>query len=261
VFGTQELPLLCQWSLGAVRKVCVVKTSVMPTSVMPTACQENDAVAFNSDHSFVRYGEDNLKMRKPGQSRAHPGGFCVPTEERDFSQIIEGEKCRFRVFLAALPAGCVVREQIYGSSDLPVFHDTAELNDGIEELGLEYVAHMGFSPLPAQYPSDNSHTADVVMVNVPGDFSNHGVGGQINVRNVYLADRKLLVTTRAVACGEEFFNDYTLYGTVPWFEQHLEHLEMCSIRQFGVRFNKALSSGDLESGDASDSSIGDLEPC
>jgi len=171
----------------------------------------------------------------------YEGGYLVPTSV-GLSDIISNskQKIKARRFEVDLPAGYVVREQFYGSKELRTYNNTQEFEAGIEELGLEFVAHNCFSPPPSTIMEKISPhlLPTTVLLNVPADFSNHGKEGvcQANVKNVYLSDRKLFVTTRPVKAGDEFFNDYTDYSMVSWFENYLNKQGEISIRQFGHQF-------------------------
>jgi len=174
----------------------------------------------------------------------YEGGYLVPTS-LGLSDVIcnSKQKIKARRFEVDLPAGYVVREQFYGSKELRTYNNTQEFEAGIKELGLEFVAHNCFSPPPSIVMEKTScHLLPTtVLLNVPADFSNHGKEGvcQANVRNVYLSDRKLFVTTRPVKAGDEMFNDYTDYSTVSWFDNYLNKQGEISIRQFGHKFEKS----------------------
>jgi len=178
---------------------------------------------------------------KTDKTIIYEGGYLVPTSV-GLSDIISNskQKIKARRFEVDLPAGYVVREQFYGSKELRTYNNTQEFEAGIEELGLEFVAHNCFSPPPSTIMEKISPhlLPTTVLLNVPADFSNHGKEGvcQANVKNVYLSDRKLFVTTRPVKAGDEFFNDYTDYSMVSWFENYLNKQGEISIRQFGHQF-------------------------
>jgi len=178
---------------------------------------------------------------KTEKTMIYEGGYLVPTSI-GLSDIIcnSKQKIKARRVEVDLPAGYVVREQFYGWKELRTYNNTQELEAGIKELGMEFVAHNCFSPPPSiVMEKTSSHLLPTtVLLNVPADFSNHGKEGvcQANVRNVYLSDRKLFVTTRPVKAGDELFNDYTDYSTVSWFENYLNKQGEISIRQFGHKF-------------------------
>jgi hypothetical protein len=171
----------------------------------------------------------------------YQSGYLVKNEV-GLSDLICNDKQKHsaRRFKVDLPAGYVVREQFYGSKELRTFNNAQDFEDGIKEFGMEFMAHNCFSPPPEVVNEKVSPhlLPTTVLLNVPADFSNHGKEGvcQANVQNVYLADRKLFVTTRPVKAGDEFFNDYTNYARIPWFEGYLNRQGENSIRQFGHQF-------------------------
>jgi hypothetical protein len=170
------------------------------------------------------------------------GGFQVPTFVGVSNRISNADnKITCRRMLVDVPANFIIREQMYNSDSLRVFSNPSQLRLGIEELGLDYLSHNCFTPPSEVVRRHPILSHETVLVNVPSDFSNHSSKheGLQNVKNVFLHDRKLLVTTRSIGAGEELFNDYTDYGEVTWFEDFLRTEDRHSIREFGHLFEAA----------------------
>jgi len=158
-------------------------------------------------------------------------GFTIRTA-MGVSLIPEAGRGRF--FLDSHVKGTVVRKQREDLHNIQIFRSVEEMlrvypDPRDSEMLAMFVA--------TGLKGDGS-APDLIYLNNPSAFTNHAFGEHANVTYRWEGDTKVWFTTRAVAAGEEWLQDFSLYQRVPWFEDWLAERNLMSLRQQAEIFNK-----------------------
>lgn len=160
-------------------------------------------------------------------------GFYIPSVIKQSSIPNAG---RGRFFVEDHKKGTVVRRQKFDGPTIKVFRNVQDVLDA--GLDMEYLGHFGHST-----PKDCDLHKDVMFVNTPPMHSQHSADNDnANIHYIYLENEKVCVLKKNVKAGEEFFQDYTNFKEVKWFEEHLNSKKYVSPRQFGATLEAEMAN-------------------
>ena len=137
-----------------------------------------------------------------------------------------------RIVLVDVKKGDIIRVQKIGSKNLESYAGPQDLTERLADPGygwkwLEDFGHVG------PQGKDAPETHGLLVVNNPPLYSNHDTGDKRNIETIWEGDTKYIRALRDIQAGEELFEDYRLFGELPWYEKFLTEHGRVPVRVLG----------------------------